>query len=291
MRDRQKTYLYVPLTSPHAILDPVTIPKFEHQLIVPPAMPRVSEINLPDGSAADFFEITVKQFNQQILPLSMGLNPTKVWSYVKADVPGTYNYPGFTIEAQIDKPTVVKWVNGLVDEAGNFLPHLLPVDQTLHWANPPGPMPDMQGMIGTAYTGPVPVATHVHGAHTYEYSDGHPQAWFLPAAANIPQGYFTEGSLYAEYKKEFGDRWGIQWEPGSSTYIYPNDRAGTTWFHDHVLGMTRLNVYAGPAAFYLIRGGDQDLPAGTLPGPGPAEGSDPFGVHYEIPIAIQDRTF
>ena len=52
------------------------------------------------------------------------------------------------------------------------------------------------------------------------------------------------------------------------------------WYHDHVLGMTRLNVYAGPAGFYLLRGGPFDLLQGQLP-----------SGRYEIPIAIQDRSF
>ena len=37
-----------------------------------------------------------------------------------------------------NRPVRVKWINELVDADGNYLPHLLPVDPTLHWANPPG---------------------------------------------------------------------------------------------------------------------------------------------------------
>jgi bilirubin oxidase len=55
--------------------------------------------------------------------------------------------------------------------------------------------------------------------------------------------------------------------------------------------MTRLNVYAGPAGFYLLRRGPGDLPHPVLPGPAPGVGADPFGRFYEIPIAIQDRSF
>jgi FtsP/CotA-like multicopper oxidase with cupredoxin domain len=56
--------------------------------------------------------------------------------------------------------------------------------------------------------------------------------------------------------------------------------------------MTRVNVYAGPAGFYLLRGGPGDLPTGSvLPGPGPGLGANAFGRSYEIPIAIQDRSF
>ena len=286
-----KTYKFIPARLAQAIQDPTLIPKYGQQLIIPPAMPRVDEITMPDGSTADYYEITVKQFEQHILPQSMGKDPTPVWSFVKADDPGTYNYPGFTIEATWNKPLRVKWINGLVDESGNYLPHLLPVDQTLHWANPPGPR-DMESHDPSPYSGPVPMVVHVHGAHTHQESDGYPEAWYLPEAANIPAGYFREGTFYTPFKEEFANRYGVTWEAGSATFQYPNDqRPSTTWFHDHVLGITRLNVYAGPAAFYLLRGGSQDLPAGVLPGPAPGEGDDPFGKYYEIPIAIQDRSF
>jgi FtsP/CotA-like multicopper oxidase with cupredoxin domain len=64
--------------------------------------------------------------------------------------------------------------------------------------------------------------------------------------------------------------------------------AATLWYHDHTLGMTRLNVYAGPAGFWLIRGGPNDIELGyTAPG----VGDNPLGEYTEIPIAIQDRSF
>jgi hypothetical protein len=50
--------------------------------------------------------------------------------------------------------------------------------------------------------------------------------------------------------------YGAAWGPGFATFQYPNlNRASTIWYHDHTLGMTRLNVYAGPAGFFIIRGG------------------------------------
>ena len=273
------------------ILDPTTIPKYVTELIRPPAMPRTSEITLPDSSTADYYELTVRQFTQDILPSSMGLDPTPVWSYVVDGDPTTFNYPAFTIEADWDKPVRVKWINGLVDGMGNYLPHLLWVDQTVHWANPPGP-PDMEGTSQAPYTGPVPIVTHVHGAHTTEESDGYPEAWYLPDADNLPSGYFTGGTFYDDFKDEFNAAWGVTWEEGSATFQYGNDqRATTLWYHDHSLGITRLNVYAGPAGYYLIRGGPDDLTSGELPGPAPGEGDDPFGTYYEIPILIQDRSF
>lgn len=284
-----KTYLYIPASNLQTILPPSSIPKYEDPCVIPPAMPRVSEITLPDGSMADYYEIAVRQFQQQVLPV--GLPETTVWGYGSAAHPDTHNFPGFTLEATVDKPVRVKWINGLVNESGQFLPHLLPVDPTLHWANPPGPV-DSEENPSQSYSGPVPMVVHLHGAHTTDDSDGFPEAWYLPNANNIPAGYFKGGTYYQQFKDKFAKRWGVTWEPGSAVFQYPNDmRALTSWFHDHVLGITRLNVYAGPAAFYILRGGPSDEVNGVLPGPAPALGDEPGTKYYEINLAIQDRTF
>ena len=188
----------------------------------------------------------------------------------------------------------MKWVNQLMDADGAYLPHLLPVDQTLHWANPPAGLTgrDMNGTDPSPYRGPVPFITHVHGGHTPDESDGYPEAWYLPAASNIPAGFARSGTWYSYFNAKFKATWGGDWEPGSATSVYPNNqRATTLWYHDHTLGMTRLNMYAGAAGFYLIRGGATDLPSGTLPGPAPAVGDAAGTSCYEIPIIIQDRSF
>ena len=113
----------------------------------------------------------MKQFQQQILPA--GLPQTTVWGYGPAKAlspkaPMIYNAPSLTIEANWNRPVRIKWINDLKDANGNYLPHLLPVDPTLHWANPPGgPLGrDMRPTFTStpgSYTGPVPMVTHVHG--------------------------------------------------------------------------------------------------------------------------------
>jgi spore coat protein A, manganese oxidase len=274
---------------PGGSLDPASIPKYVTPLVVPPAMPPVTT------GTVDYYEIAVRQFQQQVLPPV--LPPTTVWGYGALAEPSSFIYPAFTIEAQADHPVRVKWVNGLVDAAGHYLPHLLPVDPTLHWANPPGGIAgrDGHGMFTETpgpYTGPVPIVTHLHGGHSVEESDGFPEAWYLPAANDIPDGFATVGSHYDEFRTKFLDAHGEAWQPGTAVFQYDNDqRASTLWFHDHTLGMTRLNVYAGPAGFYLLRGGASDLREGTLPGPAPQLGDAPGTRYYEIPIAIQDRSF
>jgi FtsP/CotA-like multicopper oxidase with cupredoxin domain len=282
-------------------------------LLIPPVMPKAGTV-MQRGRPIDYYEISMRQFAEQILPA--GLPATTVWGYgaVKsASKKGLllHNAPSLTIEARANAPVRVTWINELVDGDGHYLPHLLSVDPTLHWANPPGGVagrdtrPDFTGSPTPGpYTGPVPIVTHVHGAvGVGDESDGYAEAWYLPAANDIPGGYATEGTWYDYFKGQALQRFGAAWGPGFATFQYPNhNRASTIWYHDHALGMTRLNVYAGPAGFYIVRGGPSgdgaviDSRFGTpavLPGPAPKEGDQfPFSkTYYEIPIAVQDRSF
>jgi len=298
---------------PGGTLDPGSVLKFQTPLLIPPVMPRAATI-MERGKPIDYYEISMKQLTQQILPA--GLPKTTVWGYgaVAAASPAgrgllLHNAPSLTIEAQVNRPVRVKWINDLKDDFGNYRPHLLAVDPTLHWANPPGGTaerdmrPDFTETPG-AYTGPVPIVTHVHGAvGVGDESDGYAEAWYLPDAGNIPAGYATEGTWYNFFAGKAATNFGVTWGPGFATFQYPNkNRASTIWYDDHALGMTRLNVYAGPAGFYIVRGGPGGdaavldarfgIPA-VLPGPAPMENDKfpPNKTYFEIPIAIQDRSF
>jgi FtsP/CotA-like multicopper oxidase with cupredoxin domain len=297
---------------PGGSLDPLSVPKYQTPLLIPPVMPKAGRIVQRGGKNIDYYEISVKQFDQQILPAS--LPATAVWGYGAVASESkrglfVHNAPSLTIEAKWDTPIRVKWINDLKDASGNFLPHLLPVDQTLHWANPSGGVngrdkrPTFETTPGP-YTGPVPLVTHVHGAvGVGDESDGYTEAWYLPAAGNIPTGFATEGTWYAFFAGKAAEEFGVTWGPGFAVFQYPNEnRASTIWYHDHSLGMTRLNVYAGPAGFYIIRGGPDGDDAvlesrfGTpavLPGPAPKENDKfpPNKTYREIPVVIQDRSF
>ena len=297
---------------PGGTLDPADIPKYATPLLIPPVMPKAGTIPMPGGQRADYYEISMRQISQQILPA--GLPKTPVWGYGAVKAASRrglllHNAPSLTIEARWKRPVRIKWINDLVDPDGNYLPHLLPVDPTLHWANPPGgatgrdTRPTFDATPGR-YTGPVPIVTHLHGAAGVgDESDGYAEAWYLPRADDIPAGYATAGTWYDFFKGKALQKLGVAWGPGYATFQYPNDqRESTLWYHDHALGMTRLNVYAGPAGFFLVRGGPEgdkavlDSRTGTtavLPGPAPIE-VDAFPsnkTYYEIPIAIQDRSF
>jgi spore coat protein A len=268
------------------------------------------------------------------------LPPTTVWSYGPAadplpdssGIPGgavgvapalnsQFNYPAFTVENTVDVPTNVDWINDLKENFGagpKFLPHLQAIDQTLHWANPRAECidgtrrTDCRGSSSIPYAGPVPIVTHVHGSHADPESDGYPEAWWLPdptgsnfSCVSNPANardskYVCAGSLANAYGagRENTNRPG---RLGVGQFSYRNDQpSATLWYHDHSLGMTRNNVYAGPAGFWLIRepgGGETGLnPSNVLPGPAPAAGDDPnFGdvrkSIREVPIVIQGRSF
>ena len=325
---------------PGGTLDPLTIPKYVTPLVIPPVMKDAAG----DNSTSDY-DIAVRQFQQQILPggIWSTLNPaigttlpsfpaTTVWSYgpqadsadiVAPDPTSQFNYPAYTIENLKDVTTTVDWINDLVDGNGRYLSHLLPIDQTLHWANPVadclmgGARTDCRGSSQELYTGPVPIVTHVHGAHVGPESDGYPEAWWLPDPAEggftctddpaladpandvyVCQGKLANGYGYSDNTNVIA---------GQANYSYPNDQPSTTlWYHDHSLGMTRSNVYAGPAGFWLIRdgaGGETGLATGRLPGPAPVAGEGLVATNFpaalggsrekyrEIPIVIQDRSF
>jgi spore coat protein A len=125
---------------------------------------------------------------------------------------------------------------------GSKLPatHLLPIDHSIHGAESTLPL--------------VRNVAHLHGACAMPDDDGYPEAWFTA----------------------HGER-GPRFNPRPS--FYPNCQPSTTlWYHDHALGITRLNVYAGLAGLYLLR--DEAEKALNLP-----QGE------FEIPLMLQDRLF
>ena len=113
---------------------------------------------------------------------------------------------------------------------------------------------------GRSYAGPIPAVVHLHGAEVPSQFDGHPEAWFTPENELKGRAYVT------------------------NAYQYPNTQEATTlWFHDHALGVVRLNVLAGLAGAYFIRDGRDTGRADnaiTLPS-GP----------QEVELLLQDRQF
>ena len=93
----------------------------------------------------------------------------------------------------------------------------------------------------------VRAVVHVHGAKTPPDSDGYPEDWIVPGQ--------------------------------SSLSYYPNNQDATTlWYHDHAVGINRLNIFAGLLGAFIVR--DQVEAGFNLP-----------GGKYDIPLIIYDRMF
>ena len=214
------------------------------------------------------FDVRMFEFQQSVLPddiyegLPAPFNAgTYVWGYQVGGGEETGpTWPGRTVEARSGQTTTVTYVNSLPFDP--VLRRYLTVDQTIHWADPLHEMGSF-----SPFTGPIPTVVHLHGAEDESAFDGAPEAWFTPDGRH-GKGYST---LYATALN-------------AAVYQYPNGQQSTTlWFHDHALGMTRLNVFAGLAAFYFIR--DQ-FDTGRVDNPLRL----PAGAQ-EIELMIQDRQF
>lgn len=207
----------------------------------------VPDLPVIDARSGAPYSMTMSEFHTQVLP--PWYPQTTVWGY-------NHSYPGPTVLAARNVPAHVTYRNQIIFPT---LIHTLAVDQTLHWADPfslgcemmtpPLPPPCFQ-----PYGGPVPTVVHLHGAEVPSAFDGGPEAWFTANGLRGP-GYV------------------------SNVYTYPNRQEATTLFyHDHSLGMTRMNVFAGMAGFYLISDPANEIPG--LPG-GP----------YSRELEVQDRSF
>ena len=68
---------------PGGTLDPTSLPKYQTAMLIPPVMPRAGTITMPGGKPADYYEISMRQFDEQILPPGPPTNlpATTVWGY------------------------------------------------------------------------------------------------------------------------------------------------------------------------------------------------------------------
>jgi len=86
---------------------------------------------------------------------------------------------------------------------------------------------------------------HLHGGHVSAASDGYPEDWIIPGQ--------------------------------TQRTIYPNRQPGAMlWYHDHAMGITRLNAMMGLAGIYLLHDPEEEsigLPSGN----------------YDVPLVLQDR--
>ncbi|MGB8694219.1 MAG: fibronectin type III domain-containing protein [Steroidobacteraceae bacterium] len=119
---------------------------------------------------------------------------------------------------------------------------------------------------------------HLHGGDNPWISDGHPHQWITPAADELN---VAEAQNYKRGDIAYNVPDMPNPGPGAVTYYWPNGQSGRLLFyHDHATGLTRLNVYAGTAAGYLLAD-PSERAINALVG----------GDTHEIPLVIQDKTF
>lgn len=232
-----------------ALLDPVTHPKFITPLPIP------GEIDMSSGGT---YDISMEQTVQHLGLYGPGMVPlnTTVWGY--GLLGQGVSYPGPTFETQKDKAVNITWHNRLPTTG-----HILPTDVSLHMAHPTPPRHTLIPADEFFAAGYIPAVAHLHGGHTESGSDGLPEAWYTQET----MGMVYEGN----------------YNVNGNMYHYDNDQdAATLWYHDHALGITRLNVYAGLAGFYLLTDQNEKnmLKSNVLPQKG-----------YTVEIVIQDRMF
>jgi spore coat protein A, manganese oxidase len=165
--------------------------------------------------------------------------------------PGMHNF-------HQDLPMTTTWGYGGASYLGPTFEAMRNVPMTVQATNQLGAHPldfaidlNLHGTVPTDLTHPR-ASLHLHGGNTPPSSDGHPEDTFMPGQVH--------------------------------PYFYNNNQeAANLWYHDHALGITRLNVYAGLAGAYWLRDqfdtGAPDNPIGLPSG------------QYEIPLVVQDKLF
>jgi spore coat protein A, manganese oxidase len=201
------------------------------------------------GLSTDVYHLGVKPFGQKMHPNLSGA--THFWGYYDLAT-RDQKYLGGVIVAKRGTPVLFNIINELPNKA------LIPIDPTI-MAGPNGLM-----------VGDLPlnrICTHVHGGLTPWFSDGTPFQWFDPKGKTGPS---------------FMNVPGTNPPVGTATYYYPMDQsARLVWYHDHAIGITRTNAYAGIASALVIVD-DFEIAlvnSGLLP--------DLVG----IPLVIQDKSF
>ncbi len=192
---------------------------------------------LPNFPNDDYYEIHLQD---HAWTFNSSLQPTTVRSYVQYinGAPVAFSYLGPVIVAQRDRPVRLLFVNDLPNNSGGDL--FIPVDTTVMGAG--------MGPTGAMYTSNR-AELHLHGGATPWISDGTPHQWTTPVLqpGETAPAYPTGVSVYNV--PDMGTQ-----PIGQLTYYYTNQQSARLMFyHDHSYGITRLNVYAGEAAGYLVR--------------------------------------
>jgi spore coat protein A, manganese oxidase len=206
------------------------------------------------GLSTDVYKLEVAQFGEQMHPDLK--RATHFWGYYDLAT-GDQKYLAGVIVAKRGTPVLLNVTNQLPNK------ELIPVDPTIE-ASP------------TQTVRQLPlnrIATHLHGGLTPWFSDGTPFQWFTPGG---------------QHGDSFMNVPGTNPPAGTATYYYPMDQSARfVWYHDHAMGITRTNAYAGIASALIITDDFESGPSGLI-----ASGLLPaLASALDIPLVIQDKAF
>ncbi len=230
----------------------------------------------PDTTAfpgSHYYEIGLSDFTQRLHADLAKATTIRGYYQINNGTAGATDhskkYLGPLIIAQKDTPVRIKFTNELgVGAAGNLF---IPVDTTSMGAG--------MGPGGLTY-GQNRATLHLHGGDTPWISDGTPHQWTAPVGEDVGT-YILKGVSTRDVPDMPATA------AGNMTFFYPNGQSSRLMFyHDHAYGLTRLNVYVGEAAGYLLVDSVEEglINGGVLPNLG--------GLYrYGIPLIIQDKTF
>jgi spore coat protein A len=207
----------------------------------------VPDATLAPVTGVTHYSMAIGQFTDQLHPDLP--NPTTLRGFIPNGAKAAHL--GGVIVAQKGVPIQVTFRNMLPPK------HIIPIDTS----------------IAGADLAQDRVSVHLHGGLVPWISDGGPFAWFAPDGSHgrsfLNNSVLNPGAA-----------------PNEAEHFYPNNQsARMVWYHDHAIGITRINAYAGIASAYLIR----DAFEAELRNLGLPDFAENGG--REIPIIIQDKTF
>jgi FtsP/CotA-like multicopper oxidase with cupredoxin domain len=270
-------------------------------------------VAVPDTTTypgSDYYELELGQYTER---MHTDMPATRLRGYRQTNTTdptvSQFHYLGPLIIAQKDRPVRIKFTNALpTGTAGNLF---VPVDTTIMGSgafdinyDPVTKQPITPNRTGTFSQNRATL--HLHGGRSPWISDGTPHQWVTPAGENtlypkgvsvayVPDMWFNAaGNTITACAGQL--TCGVQGATnnpgaGAQTFYYTNQQSGRLMFyHDHAWGITRLNVYVGEAAGYLIQDPVEQalVNGGTVNGRTYAAGTIPAD---QIPLVIQDKTF
>lgn len=252
----------------YATLDPKTIPMFQtnieigfpvyrsksmltsKQLIEHPFS--FNEVLAVHSRRKLKYSVATKNISQQILPT--GFPQTQVYAYggdsynsLTGEPLGTvYGWPGPAFLVHPKDKLEITWKNNLKGK------HMFTIEKNLNFMQE---NLDLDNFI--------PNVAHIHGIQSPSAADGGPEGWFTNDGRH---GADSQTCGWSKTKNS------------ATNYVEVQPEESLMFYHDHSIAMTRLNVYAGLAGFFVV-----DDPQSPL--------SKMFDSKHDIFLAIADRSF